>query len=120
MKDFWLGIVMGAAGMLVLIIMALFFKVIVVESAETLKWRGYSDTEWVTVYGSVSAINELCRQYTKKPPPRSRIIAGCFIAHDKIIACSSLEICLHEAVHAADREWSHIPKKKPIFRPEDE
>jgi len=88
------------------------------SASELRQWKHYPGTEWTTVYGGPDAIDEFCKRYLKNPPRRK--VLGCLIARHKVIACSSLSVCLHEAVHAADKEWSHIPRKLPLFDPKVE
>lgn len=80
--------------------------------------KQYPGTEWTTLIGDLDEIDAFCRRHTKNPPPNR--IQGCLIPDYKVIAASSLPVCMHEAVHAADKEWDHLPPKIPLFDPEDE
>ncbi len=75
----------------------------------------YPGTEWRTIYGAVEAIDRYCRGALGNPGEGAKW-TGCILPGRKVIAVSSLETCLHEAVHAADREWGNTPQHRLWFR----
>ncbi|MFB3072164.1 MAG: hypothetical protein ACE1ZU_01550, partial [bacterium] len=76
-------------------------------------------TEWRTIYGAVEAIDRYCRGALGNPGEGAKW-TGCILPGRKVIAVSSLETCLHEAVHAADREWGNTPGHRLLFRNKEE
>ena len=85
------------------------------ESRAPLKETIYPGTEWRTIYGAVEAIDRYCRGALGNPGEGAKW-TGCILPGRKVIAVSSLETCLHEAVHAADREWGNTPQHRLWFR----
>jgi len=85
------------------------------ESRAPLKETIYPGTEWRTIYGAVEAIDRYCRGALGNPGEGAKW-TGCILPGRKVIAVSSLETCLHEAVHAADREWGNTPGHRLLFR----
>lgn len=73
------------------------------EYAQAQEVRTYSGSAWRTIYGGRAAVNAFCAKRLGRSY-RGRW-GGCFLPRERVIACSDVRSCLHEAIHAADPHW---------------
>lgn len=64
--------------------------------------RTYRGTQWRTLTG-IHEVNEFCTKLLG--PSRTGWYRGCFSRAEMMVACSDIDACAHEAVHASDPMW---------------